>query len=115
VSFTLSPAYVRSTVGISPVGFEDFVNLEVARLRERQGDLRAALAAVRRRPYAYHLTDYLAPHLREEGRLAALTGDRSGAIKAYRHYLALRSDPEPALRPAVDTIRAELAKLVGKP
>jgi hypothetical protein len=115
VSFTLSPAYVRSTVGISPVGFEDFVNLEVARLRERQGDLRAALAAVRRRPYAYHLTDYLAPHLREEGRLAALTGDRSGAIKAYRHYLALRSDPEPALRPGVDTIRAELAKLVGKP
>jgi hypothetical protein len=115
VAFTLSPAYVRSTVGISPVGFEEFVNLEVARLRERQGDRRAALAAVRRRTYSYHLTDYLAEHLREEGRLAALTGDRSGAVRAYRHYLALRSDPEPALRPAVDTIRAELAKLVGNP
>jgi hypothetical protein len=115
VAFTLSPAYVRSTVGISPCGFEDFVNLEVARLRERQGDLRAALAAVRRRPYAYHLTDYLAAHLREEGRLAAMTGDRAGAVRAYRHYLALRSDPEPALRPAVDTIRAELVKLVGSP
>ena len=36
VAFTLSPAYIRSTVGISPVGFEDFVNLEVARLRDRQ-------------------------------------------------------------------------------
>ena len=59
VSFTLSPAYVRSMVGVSPVGFEDFANLEVARLRERQGNNRAALAAVRRRPYAYHLTDYL--------------------------------------------------------
>jgi hypothetical protein len=115
VAFTLSPAYVRSTVGISPVGFEDFVNLEVAHLRERQGDLRAALAAVRRRPYAYHLTDYLAPHLREEGRLAALTGDSAGAIKAYRHYLALRSDREPALRPAVEAVRAELAKLAGDP
>ena len=115
VAFTLSPAYVRSTVGISPCGFEDFVNLEVARLRERQGDLRAALAAVRRRPYAYHLTDYLAAHLREEGRLAALTRDRAGAIGAYRHYLALRSDPEPALGPAADTIRAELVKLVGSP
>jgi len=115
VSFTLSPAYVRSTVGISPCGFEDFVNLEVARLRERQGDLRAALAAVRRRPYAYHLTDYLAPHLREEGRLAALTGDRSGAVRAYRHYLALRSDPEPAVRPAVEAVRAELAKLTANP
>jgi eukaryotic-like serine/threonine-protein kinase len=113
VAFTLSPAYVRSTVGISPCGFEDFVNLEVARLRERQGNLRAALAAVRRRPYAYHLSDYLAPHLREEGRLAALTGDRQGAIRAYQHYLALRSDPEPALRPRVEAVRAELAKLTG--
>ncbi|HEU5041572.1 MAG TPA: serine/threonine-protein kinase [Gemmatimonadales bacterium] len=115
VAFTLSPAYVRSTVGISPVAFEDFVNLEVAHLREREGDPRAALAAVRRRPYAYHLTDYLAPHLREEGRLAALTGDSAGASRAYRHYLALRSDPEPALRPAVEAVRAELATLAGDP
>ncbi len=111
VAFTLSPAYVRSTVGISPCGFEDFVNLEVARLRERQGDIRGGLAAARRRPYAYHLTDYLAPQLLEEGRLAAKSGDRSGATKAYRHYLAVRSDPEPTLRPAVDSARAELAKL----
>jgi serine/threonine-protein kinase len=115
ISFTLSPAYVRSTVGISPVGFEDFANLEVARLRERQGNLRAALGAVRRRSYSYHLSDYLAAHLREEGRLAALTGDTVGAIRAYRHYLALRSDPEPALRPAVETVRAELVKLAGNP
>jgi hypothetical protein len=115
VAFTLSPAYVRSSVGISPVGFEDFANLEVARLRERQGDLRGALAAVRRRAYAYHLTDYLAAHVREEGRLSALTGDRAGAIKAYRHYLALRPDPEPALLPAIEAVRAELAKLAGNP
>jgi hypothetical protein len=113
VAFTLSPAYVRSTIGISPCGFEDFVNLEIARLRERQGDLRAALDAVRRRPYAYHLSDYLAPHLREEGRLAALTGDTTAAIRAYRHYLALRTDPGPALRPAVEAVRAELAKLAS--
>ena len=112
VAFTLSPAYVRSMVGISPCGFEDFANLEVARLRERAGDLRGALAAVRRRPYAYHLTDYLAAHLREEGRLATLTGDRAGAVRAYQHYLALRSNPEPTLRPAVDSVRAQLAKLV---
>jgi tetratricopeptide (TPR) repeat protein len=111
VAFTLSPAYVRTTIGISPCGFEDFANLEVARLRERQGDLRAALAAVRRRAYSYHLTDYLATHLREEGRLAALTGDRQGAIAAYGHYLVLRSDPEPVLRSQVDSVKAELAKL----
>jgi hypothetical protein len=113
VSFTLSPAYVRSMVGISPCGFEDFANLEVARLRERQGDIRAALSAVRRRSYAYHLTDYLATHLREEGRLAVLMGDSAGAVRAYRHYLALRSDPEPAVRPVVEAVRAELAKVEG--
>jgi len=113
VAFTMSPAYVRSTVGISPVGFEDFANLEVARLRERQGDLPAALRAVRRRYYAYHLSDYLAAHLREEGRLAALTGDTAGAVRAARHYLLLMSDPEPRVRAQVDSVRAELAKLGG--
>jgi len=111
VAFTLSPAYARSVVGISPVGFGDFANLDVARLRERQGNLRAARSAVTRRPYAYHLTDYLATHLREEGRLSALIGDTAAAIRAYRHYLVLRSDPEPAVRPAVEAVRAELAKL----
>jgi hypothetical protein len=115
VAFTLSPAYVRATVGISPFAFEDFANLEVARLRERQGNIPAALSAVRRRPYSYHTTDYLASHLRQEGRLAALSGDTAGAIRAYRHYLALRSDPEPALRPVVEAVRAELAKLAGRP
>ena len=84
-------------------------------MRDSQGDRRAALMTVRRRTYSYHLTDYLAEHLREEGRLAALTGDSVGAIRAYRHYLALRSDPEPALRPAVEAVRAELAKLNGAP
>jgi hypothetical protein len=42
-----------------------------------------------------------------------MTGDSAGAARAYRHYLALRSDPEPALRSAVDTVRAELARLAG--
>jgi hypothetical protein len=115
ISFTLSPAYVRSSVGVSPCGFEQFANLDIARLRERQGDLRGALSAVRRRPYSYHLSDYLASHLREEGRLAALSGDTAGAIAAYRHYLTLHSDPEPAVRPAVEAVRAEIAKLGGRP
>jgi hypothetical protein len=47
-------------------------------------------------------------YLREEGRLAALTGDRAGAIRAYRHYLALRGDAEPALQPEVKRVREEL-------
>ena len=112
-AFTLSPGFVKTTVGITPVGFEDFANLIVARLRERQGDLPAALEAVRRRSYAYHRSEYLAAPLREEGRLAALTGDRAGAVRAYQHYLALRSDPEPALNSKAEQVRTELTTLLG--
>jgi hypothetical protein len=36
------------------------------------------------------------------------------AIRAYRHYLALRSDPDPDLRPDTERMRAELAKLVQR-
>ena len=57
---------------------------------------------------------YLSTYLREEGRLAALVGDTAGAIGAYQHYLALRSDPEPPLRAERDSARAELARLVGE-
>ena len=52
--------------------------------------------------------------LREEGRLADLAGDREAAIEAYRHYLALRTDPEPSLQPQIEQVRAELARLVGE-
>ena len=47
-------------------------------------------------------------YLCEEGRLAALTGDRDGAIPAYRHYLSLRSEAEPALQAEVKLVREEL-------
>ena len=47
--------------------------------------------------------------------LRTVEQDRAGAIAAYRHYLALRSNPEPALRPAVQAVRAELAKLAENP
>jgi hypothetical protein len=86
-------------------------NLVVARLRERAGDRRGALAALRRREYFYGRVPYLSTFLREEGRLAALTGDREGAIAAYRQYVALRADADPELRPHVDQVRAEIGRL----
>ncbi len=88
-------------------------NLDVARLREAQGDVAGALRAVRRRP-SHYLPNFLAFALWEEGRLAALAGDREGAIKAYSHYLTLRYNPEPSMKPEVDRVRAELARLVGE-
>ena len=54
---------------------------------------------------------YLSTFLHEEGRLAALTGDTAGAVRAYQHYLWLRTDPEPELKPEVDSVRAVLARL----
>ena len=56
---------------------------------------------------------FMTTFLREEGRLAALTGDTAGAMRAYRHYLGLRYDPEPRLVPQVEWVRRELARLEG--
>jgi tetratricopeptide (TPR) repeat protein len=96
--------------GAGPAGW----NMEVARWRETQGDIRGALRAIRRRAgyQEYWNMSYV---LREEGRLAALVGDRAGAIEAYSHYLALRYNPEPTVKPEVERVRAELAQLVGEP
>ena len=49
------------------------------------------------------------------GRLAALTGDKAGAIAAYQMYLRFRSNPEPSLVPERERVEAELAKLLGEP
>ena len=86
-------------------------NLLVSRLRLQQGDTAGALRALRRRPYALSGLFYLAASLREEGRLAAATGDRPAAVRAYTHYLALRPSPEPSVQHEVDAVRAELARL----
>lgn len=54
----------------------------------------------------------LTPSLREEGRLAAMAGDAAGAIRAYRHYLTLRDQPDPgAMTDEVSRVRAHLAAL----
>ena len=92
---------------------ETTANLALARLHDAQGNRVAALAATRRRGYLEVESSFLlASYLREEARLAALLNDREGAIRAYRHYLALRSDPEPALRGETVQARAELERLL---
>jgi hypothetical protein len=86
-------------------------NLVLARLYENRGDLVRALAAVRRRIFDYPVFPIYVTYHREEGRLAALNGDRNGAIRAYRRYLALRSRAEPRLQPQVAQVRADLEAL----
>jgi tetratricopeptide (TPR) repeat protein len=91
----------------------EFANLVNARLLEASGDVRSALAAVRRRRHGW--PKYLSTYLREEGRLAALAGDTAGAITAYQNYLRLRSDPEPELKPQAERVREELTVLIREP
>ncbi len=86
-------------------------NLIAARLWERSGDLNRALAAVRRRVRLIGGPELYATYLREEGRLAAATGDGEGAARAYRRYLTLRENAEPSLQPQVVKVRTELARI----
>jgi serine/threonine-protein kinase len=105
-------ARLDSLLKTGPGGFvQDAGNLILARLKERRGDVRGALAAVRRRETFLTRPLYLSTFLREEGRLAALAGENDAAIEAYRHYLTLRAAPEPPLRSEVDYVRDELGKL----
>lgn len=83
-------------------------NLIAARLFEEAGDPARALAVIRRRAW---WNAFLSTQLREEGRLAELAGDHTGAIHAYRHFLALRADAEPSLRPDLERVRAALERL----
>lgn len=92
--------------------YSQAANLVVARLAEAQGDLVWALRAVRRGSGGLGAFPwYRATFLREEGRLAALAGDTAGAIRAYRHYLAIRPDPEPEAATEDAAVRARLAEL----
>jgi len=87
--------------------------LALARLWETLGEPGAAVAVLRRLPFHPSAPAFLplAVLAREEGRLAALTGDREGAIQAYRRYLAIRVDPVDRLKPEVESVRQELARL----
>lgn len=88
-------------------------NLAAARLFELVGDPSRALAAVRRRVYDIDSTHLMfASSLRTEGRLAALVGHPETAIRAYRHYLSLRTDPEPEMVEEVEGVRAALDVLL---
>ena len=97
-------------------GFEAGVieaTVVLARLWDTLGEPTAALTAVRRVPIhpQVSLLYPLAVIAREEGRLAALAGDREGAIRAYRRYLAIRVDPVERIKPEVESVRKELARL----
>jgi hypothetical protein len=83
-----------------------------ARLHEKLGRHDLALASSRWRERFTGHPVFLSMQLRDEAELALRTGDRDGAIRAYRHYLALRPAPEPgAASDATAAARRQLAQL----
>ena len=100
-----------SIMRLLSLNYADDWNYDLALAFARRGDYAHAAAAVRR-----HFIDLLPLArlpilLREEGRWAALAGDTTAALTAYRHYLMWREDPEPAFVAERDSVRAELAAL----
>jgi len=90
--------------------------LEAVRLFTAQGDHARALTAIRRRGVLQQAPFLLATQLLQHARLAAAAGHRDEAIAAYRHYLALRANPEPgALADTAQAASRELAALLATP
>ena len=85
-----------------------YAPLLIARLHQRLGDPRGALAAIRRR-VSLDWPRYLATELREEGHYASQVGALEAAHTAYKRYLTLRAQPDTVLRVQVQQVRADLA------
>jgi hypothetical protein len=90
-------------------------NLVTARLREATGDLRGAARTIGRVQVALPVSPtYWSTYVREQARIGLEVGDTAEAVRALGRYVALRADAAPALRPASDSARALLARLVGR-
>jgi tetratricopeptide (TPR) repeat protein len=87
--------------------------LTAARVHSNRGDAEQALVMARSGSYTWRFANYVAPTLLLRARLAARLDLRDEAISAYRHYLDLRHDPEPAVAPRVEQARTELSRLLA--
>jgi len=93
-------------------GAGNFWSLVEGEARMMRGEYARARDAFRRREIGSgEAAAYWATMLRYEGRAAELAGDTLGAVRAYRHYLALRGAPDPAARSYADSVRVSLARL----
>ena len=86
-----------------------YANIVLARLYQRLGNQRAALAAFRRRSYMSGWPRYLATIRRDEAQLAAALGDTAIARASLARYTALRRNPEPTFVVSGDTLRRRVA------
>ena len=98
----------------TPLNYADWWSYEIAVAYAHHGKYAAALSAVRRRFNDLLPLPKLVPALRDEGRWAVLAGDTASAIRAFRHYLLWRADPEPSLIAERDSVQAELGRLLER-
>jgi len=90
--------------------FLGFEHRALARIYEARGDTARALRALQMRPRDYMGT-WIAPTLREEGRLFLMTGDTARAVESYEEYLARRIDAQPPFVAERDSVRALVTRL----
>ena len=89
------------------------LNFALARLYELRGSPTDALRAARRHSLDGSGEAQWSTRLRETARLAERTGDRATAIAAYRMFLSMRTEPEPALAYQTTEAHAALTRLAG--
>lgn len=89
-------------------------NLMLARLAERQGEHRRAMRIAARIVPAVPYPQFHASMLAVEARSAAALGQDDVARRAARRYLALRSDPEPAVLDSIAEELEEMRRLVAE-
>lgn len=100
----------------STLGAQSSELVYLALAYDRVGEPELALRTLRRRSLDHWLgLPRLTQALWLEGRIAVETGDTAAAIRAWRHYLALRLGPDPALRGEVEDVRRALAAIEAKP
>jgi hypothetical protein len=83
-----------------------------ARIWEKLGEPARALTTIGR--YGVWNTEsipYFSVQLREQARIASLAGDKWRAIRARRHFIAMRSAGEPSTRRETDAVARELTQL----
>ena len=88
--------------------------IALGRAWEQLGDPKRALSAVIRfSNWNTEVIPYLGSQVRETGRIAVRAGEKKRAIRSYNQYLGMRAVAEPAKAAQIDSVRKELAQLVG--
>ncbi len=89
-------------------------NANIASLRAAKGDFAGAHRALKRTGGAFDLMQFQSTWLRERGRIAALAGDTTAAVRDLTDYLRLHTRAGPSVQPRIEEVQRLLASLTGE-